>query len=471
MIAWVAAAVVVWTILGWAVVRLVAGPTPATPGARSTRLGLAIGIGTGMTTLVQFWADAMGLGMGLHVQLMAAAGLAVVGGVVAVRHAMATGRSPSAPSRPSRPLDRLLTLVLVVGVGLVLAGAISAPLTQWDPRTIWAFKAKILHDAGTVESEHFRDPDRVHPHPRYPLLVPLAEVGLWQWTGRADERTVKVLSPLFLAARLLVMAGLLQEHVGRTGALLLTATVAWCPMLCVHEWGACSAHADVPLAFFHTAATLLLLRWMRTHDLRTAGLAGVCAALGIFTKNEGLALWACNLVGVTVVVIAVRPRRALAGWLLLAGVPLLLNLPWLVVQAGLPNVADENYVARLMSGELAPHIHRLPAVAAAVAYEMFVRVDRWSAIWIVAVLLVAADLRRACRPRSAVLVGGLVLYVVTIVLMYTVSPWDDISMHMAVSLPRVLVPIVGPAVALMAVQLGTGRNRSTEVLPPEQPRV
>jgi len=466
-------AVAVWTILGYAVVRLVAGPPSRSGIPRTARLGLALGIGIGASALAQFWADGLGVRIALRVQLVAAAALAVVAACVAAVCAWGPRRSPALatepgadPPEPPRTLDRLLTMAIAVAVALVFAQAVTAPLTQWDPRAIWAFKAKVLHDTGTVRTEHFRDPDRVHPHPRYPLLVPLAQASLWQWTGRVDERPIKLLSPLFLTAWVLVLTGMLRAHTGRTGALLLGALAVWAPMLCIHEWGARSAHADVALAFFHTASALLLLRWLTTGDARSAALAGVAAALGIFTKNEGLALWAIHLVCAAVAVLRTRHRHRMAGWLLFAAIPVWTSIPWLVVRASLPAVSDENYLARLLAGDLATHLDHLPAVAIAVAREMVLRVDRWSVIWIGLALLVVADLRRACRPGPAMLLGAMACYLATVVVLYSVSPWEDVSVHMAVSLPRVLLPILGPAVAVMALLLGGRGDRSTELLPP-----
>ena len=474
---WVALAIAVWTVLGWAVVSLVAGGRAGSAGRRWARFGLAIGTGMGATAVAQFWAGCVGLRMSLTAQLVSAGVLTVAAGLVAGWRSLAARRTPPpgpepvcggrddrrpAEQQPSAALDRLLIGAIALAVGLVFVQSIRSPLTQWDSRVIWGFKAKLLYDAGTLHTEDFHDPDRVHRHPRYPLLLPLAEASLWQWTGRVDERSVKVISPLFVAALALVLAGAVRDHVGRTQALALCALVAWCPMLCIHEWGARSAHADVPLAFFHTVSTLCLVRWLTTGTLRGAALAGLMAAFGIFTKNEGLALWAINVTCAGVASLFVPGWRRRAGWLVFVGVAVLVSLPWFVVQSGLPTVSDENYLARILAGGLGANVARVPQVAAAVAAEMFLAVGRWSVLWYVIGVMILTHIRAASRPGPAMVLAALVLYVAAVVAMYTVSPWDDVSVHMAVSLPRVLLHVLPVAVCLVGLQLDRSPSGLTD---------
>jgi hypothetical protein len=451
---------------GWAAARLLLGQRVHSRLGIAGRAGLAIGLGIGVLALAQFWADALGLFMGRSVTLVAFLLLvppAVVLEVIRLRRSR--GRSTTRRSiRRLGVLDGVLLVVIATAVVLVFLQATTAPLTQWDARAIWAFKARLLHESHTVDSEDFLDPDRVHPHPRYPLLVPVAMANLWHWGGPPFERPVKVLFPLFMLALVLVMGDALGEYLGRTMNLVLLALLAWCPMLAVHPWGAQGGHADVPLAFYYTASTLWVLFWFRTGSPRAAAMAGVLAAMAIFTKNEGLALHAVNVTCAGLAGLTFRrdrPRRMLVGWLILTLTPVLLSLPWFIVRSGIPAVEDEEYLVLLLTGQWNPAL--LPMVLESILREMFVRIDHWSVLWYLAVLAALANPKTLARPAVALAAGILLAALGIFVGAYLLSPWLDVEFQVAVTLPRVLLQIMALPLILVALVLAKGRPRDAEI--------
>jgi hypothetical protein len=70
-------------------------------------------------------------------------------------------------------------LLAVVALPAALFYCCRTGLTGYDARSIYALKARVLYDAGTIRGEDFQDIQRVHFNPSYPLLLPLLEAQIY----------------------------------------------------------------------------------------------------------------------------------------------------------------------------------------------------------------------------------------------------------------------------------------------------
>ena len=164
-----------------------------------------------------------------------AAGLAAAARLLALRRWRAPAPRPQLISHRGR-LRTLgwvgLSLLAVLVSSAVLANALTHPLQDWDGRMTWSTQAMYLRDAGTVDAEILRSPRSFVSHPRYPLLMPLAQVAALEAAGSDDERVFRVLYALFFPALVLLVLEAGRRWAGPRAALLAglaLLAVPWIP--------------------------------------------------------------------------------------------------------------------------------------------------------------------------------------------------------------------------------------------------
>lgn len=311
-------------------------------------------------------------------------------------------RRPGPPARKGRPWTGLQKTAFAVS-GLICLGVLSDtlanPLRDWDGRMTWVTQARYIHEEGTVDARALREPEWYVTHPRYPLLLPLAQVALAElFPLGGDAHAVyrplyAVFLPVFLA---LVYGGARRWRASGNAAALAMLSAALLPFLSFYPGGgAVSAYSDLPLACFYGGAFLLLL-WARPR-LSHGIAAGLLLAAAVLSKNEGapLALWALLVAGVALA------RRRKAAPVLAAAVPVVLALALLVSwRSGIPNRYDERYEDLLTAANLWPEaVTRLPLLLPKIRFEM-VAAKHWTVFWSVAPLLLLAG-RRGLKRRPA----------------------------------------------------------------------
>ena len=295
-------------------------------------LALAYGLGTGCMTLALFLLSWLGFPLRCCPLVIVLAGVLGFGALVASRlrrrgaggHTARpqSGRpaSPRAASPPGglakeggevrgrnrwlRPLLVTCLLLLFLSQGYYTS---TFPLNAMDAMGFWGYSAKAIYYDGTVRTPAITDPLREHPHPRYPLLVPLAQVWVHLVRGGYEDKAVKLLFVGFYVALAGVVYGAGKSalsgssrgspqatHAGLAAALL----VATLPPLRADGYGAAFALADIPLACYIASALLCWVRWAGCPSTDTRGafrallLASLFGCFAAWTKNEGLAFFA-----------------------------------------------------------------------------------------------------------------------------------------------------------------------------------
>ena len=213
-------------------------------------------------------------------------------GVAAALYVRARGSSAPPPGLPGPGTFRFawLLAVALVLVLLIVAGRLTGmseanPWGGWDALAMWNLRAKFL--AGAPGDWHFAVngmlADRMHPD--YPLLLPSFIAAGWKAGGEMGALLPVVLSLLFSA----VLIGLLASAVAMlrgTASALLAALVALTTTSFL--LAAPSQYADIPLAcYWLCAVSLLLISGGTSRAALVWG--GACAGFGGWTKNEGVA--------------------------------------------------------------------------------------------------------------------------------------------------------------------------------------
>ena len=463
-------------IPGWLALRCIG---PERRSSLFETLSLAYGLGIGAVAITLFllslvssvWAGPrLSRGLILFVVLSIVAVLFVLW-----RRVRRQSSAPGSAGPPGAGLSLFGVLLVAVLVLLFLSQAYYAantPLSAMDAMGFWGYSAKAIFFDGTVRTPAVVEPLRGHPHPRYPLLVPLAQDWVHFLRGRYDDSAVKLVFVGFYVALVGVVFGAARRRWGRIAevaeskrsqkrrgrrieevgdlptypraGMVAAFLVATIPVLRADGFGAAFALADIPLAFFIAAALVSWLRWMDEGQMGDLVLTFVFAALGAWTKNEGLV--ALILLTVLVVAEAVSRRRRVGAVVGAVAVGWVLVVPWLLFQGGLAAV-DENYPAHVRLSVFIANAGRLPAIGGAWLREL-VDASRWSILWLLAAVAGVWAVRRRLRPAcwvGAFALGQVLVYTVV----YVVAPWD-IAELLELTATRLLLHVM-PAAVLLCV--------------------
>ena len=259
-----------------------------------TLLCFTTGIGVRLSTV--FFSLPLALAFFAFSRYMARRRFALISKSLAAtlrRRATRPGAPCEMPSvTPSHRIDRIAALIALVLLGILALRALAMPMGGYDDRYQWAHKAHIMLHEDSIWGSGFQDPQSLHGHPKYPLLIPSVEAVVFLYAGGFNDQYVTLLFPLFLGALLVVLyLGLeaLGRQRGRGLAVLALLLVPgyWGYGIARDGAAAFSAYPDLPLSAFTTAAMVYLLR-ARAH--RSTHLYLISALLILFcglTKSEG----------------------------------------------------------------------------------------------------------------------------------------------------------------------------------------
>jgi hypothetical protein len=274
-------------LLGWIVVRLLLPPAgPRQWFAWSLEISLGTGIGLGLTSCLYFLLVWMGLNG-------RAAELGIE--VVALGWLVSRNRPEKLPAA-SKPRFSWIWLLRAAALASLLffafdlsESAAANPYGQWDAFGIWNVKARFLAsgNAGWRNAVAANTAAGLGgaSHPGYPLLLPASVARAWTLTGDFSNTAPVVLSVVFTLATLGLLAGaigsLRAETLGLLALVVLLATDSF------RAQGALQ-YADIPLSLYVLATcALLAIAEGRDWPAGALALAGLCAGLAAWTKNEG----------------------------------------------------------------------------------------------------------------------------------------------------------------------------------------
>jgi len=454
---------------GWWALKCIGAPRRSSP---FETLSLSYGLGLGAVAVGLFLLSWVGVGLSRGSVLLAVAALSALLWALRLErrrragerdtgeppaHRLAgggKGLKPLVPCRQARTLTpgeggrppagglEVFLLVLLILVFLSQAYfAVSTPLSSMDAMGFWGYSAKAIFFDGSIRTPALVDPLRGHPHPRYPLLVPLAQDWVHFLRGRYDDGSVRLLFVGFYAALVGVIYGTVRRRWGPRAALVAALLVATIPALRADGSGAAFAMADIPVAFFIAAALAGWVRWMEEGRSRDLLLAFIFAGLGAWTKNEGLAALAILTALVVVQAVASRRLMSAAGVLVVGWV---LVVPWLLFRAGLP-ATDEDYPSHLRPAVFIANAGRLPTIAWSWLREL-ADASHWNILWLLAAVAGLRAMGRRLRPARWLAVFALAqLLVYTVV--YVVAPWD-IADLLELTKTRLLIHVMPAALLL-----------------------
>ena len=445
-------AVLIAVALGWS---LVAGHALLQMMNRSTPLfwfeRWAIAYLLGFAVLSAFWLVLSPL-FGLVGPLwLVSASCAVM--VLLARFYRVTAVRSETPPRRLRPDEMILAGIIALECAALFGAAFLTSL-GFDGVFNFEWKARMMFDgAGRLPLEYLSDTSRNWSHPQYPLMIPFAELWIYQWLGRADHEAVKILFPLFYLTLLALACGAVRRAVDTRVALAAGAALGVMPPLTLLP-GAASGYADVPLAAAAAGTVSFAYLALKSGARDAAILAGLMAAVAAWTKIEGLVI-AGSVAALVALARALQPplerRLGVVDCLAVAMIPAVLLAPWLWVQQAY-GIAAADFVTMNVSNGFAG-ARRIPVILDLVARELL-RPGHWGLLWpawLMATLL--AVTRRRTDTTAMFLIGVVAVPLAMYVIPFMYSSWADAGEHVKTALPRLLVPLAPIALVFTATVL------------------
>jgi hypothetical protein len=447
------AALLVIVLVGYNVVALIArfGWVPS----RLEAVALAWTFGAGVTSLLMYWLQVVGVPLGRQPVIVTIAALA---GMIACRWRRGTGHSmpglTSPPQRhPASPAQRAAVIVLgsilAVLILLVAVEAIGRPLTVWDSWVLWGMRARTIFVENGISPAVYADPSRAVTLLHYPLLFACLEAWIYAWLGAPDDRLAGIIAVLCYAALPAVAyAAMRRRGADRPWALCTAVALSAVPSL---VWLASSGFAESAAALFAAVAAIYLLEWLEGGPAGALIAAALAAGCLPWTKREGVVLVAALIVATLVLDRA--SRRARNAALALGGAAVLLSGPWyaFVAAEGLP--VPEFSAATIAN--LWANLDRVPSIVRHGAGALLTRASGW--IWPLA-LVFGVVCRRSMVPLRpiAILPLAALLYLAAIASTYLFSTYVPYQQHVLSSFFRVSAQVV--ALPLLWIALHAARR-------------
>ncbi|MCA8991337.1 MAG: hypothetical protein KDA88_05130 [Planctomycetaceae bacterium] len=371
---------------------------------------------------------------------------------------------PDVPSRLALVCNWFIAFLIVAA----LVQTLLTPQRFWDERAIFAIKAKVLWTEGTIHSPVLQDRDFVQYHPKYPLLIPLAEQHVYALMGGVHDRWSKVIFPLMYAGLVLAFSGVLGGHFGRGWGALSGLLLGLTPVLMPYEYGFLSGQADAPMGCFHGLAVLYLwdvLTFKPESQLRSALLAGLFAASAIFTKDEGIAFLMvhCSALGLSVVLgrspssplgLMARLQLLTKPAALFLGTVVLLAGAWLLHRSTLPDTTEMSYFGRVSLSLL---VERLPTLGWSIPHllsRMLWEWRTWGIQWWLVLAALVTDVRKCLQIPQQFLLWNLLGTLAALLVAGMVAP-AELEEHLGGSTHRYLMQLIPVGLLFVASQWGT----------------
>jgi 4-amino-4-deoxy-L-arabinose transferase-like glycosyltransferase len=353
-------------------------------------------------------------------------------------------RADSAPTRCNTFCIAICCLAIGYSIAVISLDVFTAPTITWDAFAIWQLKAKVLAiHALHPRPDYFTDVSLSFSHLRYPILVPMLSAGVHAMSHTLHsglEKSPAILLTIGLGA---AVYSAIRMHRGILPAAACTALVLTLPAMLNY---AGSGTADLPLAAFYAASLLSLFRWQAERQNRDLLLFAIFTAALPWTKNEGIAMAAANLLVLFFLTPRPRTGRYLRREIFAAILVLAIYLPWMLYTHRLPRT-DENYAQLLTPANLAAGIGRLPGILAALFGEM-VALYNWGIFWLLLPAAALIKFRRTFTRPAATLWILLILQFLSLLPPFMVVANWNLAELLRVTQDRLLLHLA-PAAAIL----------------------
>ena len=448
--------------------------------------GLGCVLGVGLTAWFLFLWSLFGGELGLLPgSLLAIAGF-VTGGPLMFRQ-WRSRRSEcqrqtenSDARRQERAVCQACQALIAFLVATTLLQALQTPQKLWDERAIFALKARVLFEERSIHSPVLYHPDFVQYHPRYPLLLPLAEQNIYAFLGHDNDRLSKLIFPWLYCGLILTTVGVLLRRTSDGRAWLAGLVMATVPVLVPYEYGFLCGQADAPTACFHGLSVLYLWDSFmdRQHPQSRTGrllMAGILGGLTAFTKDEGIAFLMIDAAILGLLTLGSignlhNLKRSIGGISLFVVAAGFLLIPWFVHRRNLPYTTEMNYFGRMTPELFVSRLETLYWSLPHLVHRMFWEWREWGLQWWLMLAAMISRPRKLFQPARVVLLLDVAGALAALLVAGMLAP-AQLDEHIGGSSHRFLMQLAPVAVLFAITSLsGDGtesdsQRRSADVHP------
>lgn len=267
---------------------------------------------------------------------------------------------------PSSWFDRLFIFLIVTTVVYVLLEATIRPVAGWDPFATWLMTGKAFYIDRTIDSSIYTYMNYDIP-PFIGLFVAFGYIVL----GQVNDTTVLLFFSSFYIAILLLFYFTSRKYISSRYALLFTFLLATIQNLIRHAGKFDVGYADLPLAFYFFASSILLLLFLQSRSIKTLILLSFFLGTGALIKNDGVPFFLfVEMIGIFFAI-----RWGKYKYILAAFPGFLLFGAWQMYKVIFS--VQESY---LFHGTI--DVARVPAILLEMGKE-FLNVRRWNISWLI----------------------------------------------------------------------------------------
>lgn len=444
-------------MLGRAAVRVMLPASAENTSPPAEIWGLSIVLGVGLTGWLSFlWAFSHGTLSFIFSATLA--GIGMLAGLWAT--IFSTSKTVHRKIADSNHLVKSCQWIIALLIGLAFVQTALTPQRFWDERAIFAIKAKVIFEEGTINNSTLDDADFVQYHPKYPLMLPLLEQHIYALLGDEQDRWSKLWFPFLYAGLVLTFTGVCTRHFGSAWAWTCGLLLATAPVLMPDEYGFLSAQADAPVACFHGITVLYLWDALSGSTSATkflkAAMAGFIASCAAFTKDEGIAFLMIDVLscGIAMTIPIVFRRRSPISLMLLIVFALTASLmltPWFLHRHRLPDTTEMHYAGRLSTAMLYERLDTLKWSLPHVRHRMFGEWRQWGLHWWAGLLAIVTRPRRAMKLPQIFLILNLLGALAALLVAGMLAP-AELEEHLGGASHRYLMQLV-PVVMLLVASL------------------
>lgn len=323
------------------------------------------------------------------------------------------------------------------------------PMESYDGIAIYALKSKIFYLAQSIPHDFFSSFGKFVPHVEYPLLIPLAETAFYTFFGSLNDLLVKIIFPLYYLSLVVVFYSVSRRFINRRQSLFFTFLLATIPQ--VTDF-ATNGYADLPFAFYCSAAIFYLYLWMREKKDPFLILSFILSALAMWTKSEGLMFAVINA-AVIIVYMIINMSFYFKGFICAIVSSLLVTVYILALRTiGLSVNSDFKGIESSIVHRFIAGLNRIPAILYEYQIQFF-GPKKWNIIWI---LLIAGTIWGLYKKVLSKNLAPLAISIMFTFLGYSAvyilsSPPQGIGWHLSTTGSRLLMHFVPIVVLFLAI--------------------
>lgn len=344
------------------------------------------------------------------------------------------------PQKAGGVLTAAFYALLALNVIAFIFQSMREPHGGWDGWAIWNMHARFLFRGG-IHWADFLTPLMDWTNPDYPWLVPATVARFWSYAGRETTLVPALVAFFFTFGTTLLLYCTLKKVQKPPEALMAAIVLLGIPFFLEAGSG---QMADVPMSFYILATFVLLLLYDTSggEKIPLLILAGFCAGLAAWTKNEGLLFIIALVVSRLVVRLWLRERKKGIQEVLffvIGLIPALAVLGYFKMEWAPPSRIFVDPAAVIF--ERLSDFSRYVAIAGAFYHQLGERIWNWFPLFLIFYALVTGvKMEKQFKRSSLTFLGTVFFMFVSYSFIYAIAPFD-LTFYLQNSLNRLLLQL------------------------------